>query len=92
MTPEGKVKARVKALLTEHGAYYHMPVQAGYGAPALDFWVCHNGRFAGIETKAPGKKPTPRQKLTIEQVVEAGGVAMVIDGTDYEELEEWLKS
>lgn len=91
MTPEGKVKHAVKKLLVEHGAYYFMPVQTGYGAPALDFYVCLRGRFLAIETKAPKKKPTPRQLVVINDIKAAGGDAIVVDGTDdYKELKQWL--
>ena len=61
-TPEGKVKEKVKKLLKAHGAYYHMPVQNGMGAPSLDFIGCHRGLYYGIETKAGNKQPTPARK------------------------------
>jgi hypothetical protein len=97
-TPEGKVKDKVKDILREFGVYWHCPVQNGMGAPGLDFWCCHNGVFFGIETKAPGKRPTPRQAITIDNVRKAGGVVFVIDGTyddptiltTYEGLKLWL--
>lgn len=90
MTPEGKVKDKVKKLLQEFGAYYFMPVQTGFGAPTIDFLACHNGRFLGIETKAPGKKPTPRQEVTMGRINAAGGKTLVIDG-DTEKLLAWLE-
>jgi hypothetical protein len=91
MTPEGKVKEAVKKLLRKYKAYYHMPVQNGMGSPALDFHVCHNGKYMGIETKAPGKALTPRQTLTAKEIRAAGGQVFVTDGTDLEVLEFWLK-
>lgn len=92
MTPEGRVKSKVTRMLKKHGAYYHMPVQTGYGAPALDYHVCHNGHYAGIETKAPGNnKPTKRQQMIIDQIREAGGEVFVInDAEGLMELETWL--
>ena len=40
-TPEGKVKAKVKVILKELGAYYTMPVTGGFGTSgAPDFLVC----------------------------------------------------
>jgi hypothetical protein len=78
MTPEGKVKDLVKKLLKQHGAYYHMPVQNGMGAPTLDFVCCFKGRYIAIETKAPGKKPTPRQELTMTQMAEAGAAVFTV--------------
>jgi hypothetical protein len=93
MTPERKVKEGVKKLLKLHGAYYLMPVMNGMGAPALDFHCIQNGRAFCIETKAPGKKPTPRQLLTIQSVEQAGGRCFVIDGAEgLSELGSWLES
>ena len=79
---EKQVKERVKKILKKHGAWWHMPVQTGYGAPGLDFHCCHDGRFLGIETKRPGKHPTPRQELIIANIQEAGGSTLVI-GEEY---------
>lgn len=93
MTPEGKVKDAVKKLLREHGAYWHMPVQNGMGSPALDFHVCHNGRYAGIETKAKGKHATERQLRTMREMRRAGGSVFLIDdpvGQDMAALISWL--
>ena len=67
-TPEKKVKDNVIKILKAHGAYYHMPVVNGMGTPTLDFVGCHKGSFFSIETKAPGKVPTPRQLLTMRQM------------------------
>ena len=91
MTPEGKVKAKVKELLKEHGAYWHCPVQNGMGAPSLDFVCCHRGLYFAIETKAWNKQPTPRQEITINQIRLAGGLAFVVNESEgMNELREWL--
>ena len=90
-TPEGKVKAKVKQVLKDHGAYWHCPVQNGMGAPSLDFIGCHQGRYFGIETKAGNKRPTPRQETTIDQIRAAGGLAFVVNEVSgMDELIEWL--
>jgi len=91
-TPEGKVKAEVKKILKEFNAYYFMPVQAGYGAPGLDFHCAAFGKAFFIETKAPGKKMTPRQLTTARIMRERGGaVVFKIDGEKgLGELREWL--
>lgn len=70
-----------------------MPVQNGMGAPALDFWICHNGRFAGIETKAKGKHITNRQQHTMHEIMRAGGSVFLIDdplGADMAALISWM--
>lgn len=79
MTPEGKVKAKVKDVLKQYGAYWHCPVQNGMGAPSLDFVCCFRGRYFAIETKAGNKQPTPRQESTIDTIRKAGGLAFVIN-------------
>lgn len=82
MTPEGRVKVKVKALLKRHKIYYHMPVMNGMGSPTLDFICCVNGRFFAIETKAPGKKPTPRQEVTMKQMADSGAFVFVVTNDD----------
>jgi len=96
-TPEGKVKERVKKILREHGAYYFMPVQAGYGMPGLDFHCCFEGRAFCVEAKAPGKHATPRQQLTIEEMEKSGMRIFIVGERQNEsyysgeaELESWL--
>ena len=96
---EKTVKDRVKKVLKRHNCYFFMPVQTGYGAPTLDFLGCHRSRFFSVETKAPGKKPTPRQELIMALINASGGAVFVI-GESYnqtaktfsgmEELEAWL--
>ena len=98
-TPEGKVKNKVKALLKAHGCYQFWPVQTGYGSPTLDCLGCHTGDFFAVETKAPGKKLTPRQKDTATNIRDAWGVVFVVgerqlaDGTysGMADLEAWLQ-
>ena len=91
-TPESRVKEKVKKVLKAHGAYWHMPVQNGMGAPSLDFIGCYFGRYYAIDTKAGNKQPTPRQKLTIESIQAAGGKTFVVNEVSgLKELEEWLQ-
>lgn len=80
MTPEGKVKEKVKKVLIEFGAYFHMPVQNGMGKPSLDFVCCHKGRFLAIETKTEKGKLTLRQQATIDEMQKAGAIVLVIRG------------
>ena len=95
-TPEGKVKAKVKRLIKDVGAYQHWPVQTGYGSPTLDCIGCSDGRYFAVETKAPGKKLTPRQELTKSEIEDAGGIVFIVDSTcsagytSYAELCLWL--
>lgn len=97
MTPEGKVKKRVKAIIETRALqdgtriYTNWPVPIGYGESTLDCIGCHRGQFFAIETKAPGKKLTPRQQMVKELMVEAGARVFVIDGDEgCQELWTWL--
>lgn len=90
MTEESKVKKKVSTLLKKYAAYYEMPVPSGFGKSGLDYQGCFHGRYFAIETKAPGKKPTPRQELTIKAIEAASGKVFVIDG-DCSELQRWLE-
>ena len=82
MTPEGKVKADVKKILAKYGEELDALwlVQNGMVPPALDCIVCYRGHHIEIETKAPGKKLTPRQSITAEKKEKAGAKVFVIDG------------
>lgn len=92
-TPEGRVKARVSKLLQSvTDLYYWMPVVSGYGGTTLDYVGCYRGYYFTIETKAPGKHPTPRQSVVLGSVRRAGGKTFIIDSEDLSELEAWLKS
>ena len=84
VTPENKIKKMVRDVLAEFDApntlKHFWPVPSGFGASDLDCIACYFGRYIDIETKAPGKKPTPRQELTIANTKAAGGMVFVIDG------------
>jgi len=93
-TPEGKMKRRVSALLKayEPELYYWMPVPGGYGESTLDYVGCLHGKFFAIETKAPDKKPTPRQLQIANRMILAGADVFIV-GTDeqLECLHRWLE-
>jgi len=79
-TPESKVKAKIKAILKEHGVYYAMPIGTGYGnAGVPDFLCCINGRFLAIEAKANGGKPTALQDKNFRDIEAAGGITCVLN-------------
>lgn len=94
MTPEGKVKQRINGMLRAMGPdlYFFMPVQSGMGSPCLDYLGAHRGKPFAIEAKAPGKKPTPRQKLIMANMTQAGIAVFVVDGStaSYNALYAWL--
>jgi Holliday junction resolvase len=91
MTPEGKVKKRVKAILDELKVYHFSPMQNGMGRAGIpDIVACHNGRFVGIECKAGSNKPTALQERELNRILNAGGEAYVINEENIEQLREEL--
>ena len=91
MTPEGRIKEIVRKVLKEYGVWFYSPVSNGMGVHGIpDFVGVYRGRSVMIETKAPGKKPTPRQEMQIAAIRKAGGTVFVIDG-DCCLLVNWLK-
>lgn len=88
MTPEARVKQRIKDVLFVHNAYRVMPVSNGMGAHGIpDFLVCHCGRFIAIEAKAGKGQPTELQLSNLRQIEATGGVALVINEHNIEELD-----
>lgn len=94
MTPEGRVKNKVKSLLKERGCFWYMPIQNGMGVVGIpDIIACvpvtitpdmvgHTiGAFAAVETKAPGKvkNTTANQKKNLRDIFAANGMAVVAD-------------
>ena len=93
MTPEAKVKTKVREALKVLGAYYAMPVTGGYGVSgAPDFLVCWSGLFFGIECKAGKNTTTALQDKNINDIRKAGGKAIVINEDNVDQLGSWIRA
>jgi len=91
MTPEAKVKKKVVALLKQHKAYFFYPVTGGYGRSGVpDIIACHDGKFIGIECKAGKNKPTALQEKNLRDIEKAGGIALIINEDNLDEVEKYL--
>lgn len=91
-TPEAKVKAKVIAVLKEHGVYYFYPVTGGYGGSGVpDIVGCCHGRFFAIECKAGKNKPTALQEKNLTRIAAAGGEALVVNEENIAEVREMLR-
>lgn len=99
-TPESKVKARLHKFLKaykERGAKVKWSFKAGtmYGSDEVDLVMCLYGFYIAVEIKRlDGKgKLTLRQKVSLGDVLEAGGRAIVIQSEeDYDGFVKWLNS
>jgi hypothetical protein len=96
MTPEGRIKGRIKRVLDRYGVYYFMPVQSGYGAAGVDYHCVVAWRRLAlaffIEAKA-GRKPTKRQKLFLEtrEKNQHAKTFIIDDDIEIELLIKWLE-
>lgn len=81
---EKKVENKIKRYLDSLGAYYvkiHGSAYMPAGTP--DILACVKGKFVGIEVKKPqGGIVTPLQKLKIQQINNAGGIAFVANSLE----------
>lgn len=92
-TPEGKVKDKIKKILKAHNIYYAMPMGTGYGnAGVPDFLCCMNGKFMAIEAKANGGLPTKLQEKNLDEIDSCGGIAWIVDETNIDTFELWVKA
>lgn len=86
-TPESKVKARCVTQLKEMGAVYFYPVTGGYGASGVsDIVVCYEGLYIAIECKAGKNKLSELQKMFLENVAAAGGLPLVVNESNVDNL------
>lgn len=92
MTPEAKVKTKVKTILKKYNVYYFMPRGTAMGRSGIpDIICCINGLFVGIECKAGSNKPTALQSYEQQQIKNNKGIAVVVNETNIEEVEEICK-
>jgi Holliday junction resolvase len=92
MTPEKKVKQRAVAQLKAMGAYYFYPVTGGFGSSGVpDIVCCLNGRFIGIECKAGKGKTTALQDKNLAAITAAGGLALVVNEENVDQLTNLLE-
>jgi len=86
--PEVAVKKKITELLKKHKAYYFTPVTSGFGSSGVpDFVACIKGKFIGIEAKSGKGTPTALQDKNLMQIMNAGGVAVVVNEGGIEQLQ-----
>ena len=92
MTPESKIKSRIKLTLEDLGCYFFMPIGGPYsriGVP--DFVGCLNGMFFSIEAKAGKGKTTALQARELQRIKDAGGFAIVVNEENVDLLKAMLE-
>ena len=92
LTPEGRVKARLKKHLDAMGIYNFSPVQNGMGRAGIpDVIGCYEGRFVAFECKAGKGKTTPLQDRELAAIQAAKGLAFVINENNVDNIKELLQ-
>lgn len=82
---------KVKKFLDEQGAWYVKFFANSYtkvGVP--DILACVNGYFVGIEVKAQNGKPSELQLYNIRKIRQAGGFAVVLYPSAFEEFKQFI--
>jgi hypothetical protein len=91
-TPEKKVKRKVMEQLKMIKAYTVTPMTGGYGNSGVpDVLCCYEGRFIGIECKANGGKPTALQIHNLNSIEIAGGIALLINESNVDNLTDMIE-
>ena len=87
MTPESRVKARVKKILDTYNTYYFMPIGGPYSRPGIpDIVGCYNGVYFAIECKAGKGKTTALQDRELSLISKAGGIAIVVNENNLDDV------
>jgi Holliday junction resolvase len=93
MTPEAKVKKKVKMVLDNLGAYQFSPMTGGYGNSGVpDIVACYEGFFVAVECKAGKGKPTLLQLDNLKRIDASGGFSVVVNESNVEQLREYIQS
>jgi hypothetical protein len=101
-TPEGRIKAKVRAVLDRPEIWSFWPVPSGYQAATLDVLCAIEDRFSGleggiarffaIECKRHGKTLTERQKGERARMKAVGAeVFRVNSDEEVEALRAWIE-
>jgi hypothetical protein len=93
MTPEGKIKAKLRRMLNAYDCWHYWPVPGGYGRRTVDVLGLYRGHFFAVEAKRPGKGPTELQTQELALIQDTGGTSFVVnDDASLKKLKDWLES
>lgn len=92
MAAEKIFENKIKKYLKEQGCWF-IKYWAGAaftkeGIP--DILCCCNGKFLGIEVKAPKGKPSDLQLYNLKKIDEAGGFGILLYPKDFEKFKELI--
>lgn len=92
MAAEKNFENKVKAFLKDTGAwllkYWSGAAYTKSGIP--DLLVCSDGRFLGIEVKAPNGEPSLLQLVNLKKIRESGGYGILLYPKDFEQFKMFI--
>lgn len=93
MAAEKNFENCVKKYLEEKGCWYikYWGGAAYTKAGVPDLLVCCNGRFLGVELKAPNGKPSDLQLYNLRKIKEAGGLGCLLYPKHFELFRELIE-
>ena len=85
---EKQFENRVKKFLKEEGCWFVKYWGGGEFTKAgiPDILCCCNGRFIGIEIKAPNGKPSTLQIHNLKKIEESGGLSILLYPDEFEQF------
>ena len=93
MAKEKNFERRIKEWIRKQGGFvvkYHGDAFSTSGVP--DLLACVDGRFVGVEVKADDGTPSELQIWTVRQIRKAGGIAVVLYPSAFDEFKNWATS
>lgn len=91
MAQEKIFENKIKKFLDEEKCWYVKFFANGYTRKGIpDLLCCVNGYFLAIEVKAENGKATDLQKWNIEKIKQAGGRALILKPSQFEEFKKLI--
>ena len=92
MTKEKSYEAKIRKFLDVEGCYCFKVWGGGYQQAGIpDLLICVNGYFVAVEIKGDRGKPSDLQLYNIERIKKAGGIAMVLYPTDFDDFKQLIR-
>ena len=81
---ESQLQTKLLKELKKHGWFYKASDRYRAGIP--DIIGCYQGSFFGIECKAGKNKPTALQEKNLRDIAKSGGIALVINEDNIDDV------
>lgn len=91
MAAEKTFENKVKKFLDSQGAWYVKFFANSYTKSGIpDILACVNSYFVGVEVKAQNGKPSELQLYNVRKIREAGGFAVILYPSAFDEFKKFI--